>query len=458
MNVLGDVTPTVESEADLAAFFEAGSKPKSDWRIGTEHEKFAHTKSDLRPIPYDGARGVGALLRGVQEEFGWQPVFERENLIALTQDGQAITLEPGGQIELSGAPLDSIHETCVEVYAHLGQLKAVAEPMGIGFIGAGFHPKWALADIPQMPKARYGIMRGVMPTVGKHGLDMMYRTCTVQVNLDFSSEADMVRKFRVGLALQPIATALFANSPFVEGKPNGFKSFRSYVWQHTDPARTGILPFVFEDGFGFERYVDYALNVPMYFVVRDGGYVDAKGQTFREFLGGKLDALPGQKPHLGDWETHLTTLFPDVRMKQFLEMRGADGGPWSRICALSALWTGILYDGSALDAAWDLVKDWTAQDCAALADEVPRLGLEAPAPPSSGMTSVAGLALSMLDISAAGLSARNRIGPGGTDERTYLDGLGVIAETGRSPASQLLTKFNGPWNGSVDPLFTEDAY
>ena len=455
MSILGDLAPALESASELAAYLEAGGKPKSDWRIGTEHEKFGFRKDDLRPLGYEGPQGIATLLNGVAAEFGWRPVLEGENVIALTLDGQAITLEPGGQIELSGAPLDSIHDTCAEVYAHLGQLKALAEGMGVGFIGTGFQPKWAVADMAQVPKARYGIMRAAVPAAGTHGLDMMFRTCTVQVNLDFASEADMVRKFRVGLALQPVATALFANSPFTDGKPNGYQSYRSFVWQNTDPARTGGLPFVFEDGMGFERYVDYALGVPMYFVVRDGRFIDAKGQPFGDFLAGQLEALPGTRPTLDDWETHLTTMFPDVRMKRFLEMRGADGGPWSRICALSALWTGLLYDGASLDAAWDMVKGWSAEARAELAVQVPRLGLGAPAPPGSGAETVAGLAKLVLEISAAGLARRKRIGAGGNDESKYLDNLWEAAESGRTLASELLSHFEGRWNRSVDPMFAE---
>ena len=458
MTVLDNLTPPIESVDQLTGFLEAGSKPKSQWRIGTEHEKFGFDKHTLSPLPYEGPCGIRVLLESLAKEFGWDPVLEDGNITGLTQGAQSITTEPGGQIELSGAPLENIHETIVEVYAHLGQVKAVAEAMGIAFIGPGFAPSWRLDEIPRMPKARYGIMRATMASTGTLGRDMMFRTCTVQANLDFENEADMVKKFRVGLAFQPIVTALFANSPFTEGKPNGFQSYRSHIWQNTDPARTGGLPFVFEDGFGFARYVDYALDVPMYFVVRDGSYIDAKGQTFRDFMAGRLDVVPGQKPTMADWETHLTTLFPDVRLKQFLEMRGADGGPWSRICALSALWTGVFYDGGSLDAAWDLVTDWTQAERAELCARVPRDGLQAMAPAGSTHATVQDIAKQLMEISVAGLGARDRIGPDGNDESKYLEAIREIADSGQTRAQMMLAEYAGAWNQSVDPIFGIFAY
>ena len=345
------------SKRDLVDYIASGEKPREDWRIGTEHEKFGYTNEDLRPLPYAGPRGIHAMLEGLSR-FGWQRVEEAGNLIALVDDaGGSITLEPGGQLELSGAPLEDLHQTCAEVQKHLAQVREVAEPLGISFLGSGFQPKWRREDIPMMPKGRYEIMRSYLPTRGSMGLDMMFRTCTVQVNLDFSSEADMVKKFRVSMALQPIATALFANSPFEEGKPSGFLSRRSHTWTDTDPDRCGILPFVFEAGMSYERYVDYILDVPMFFVYRDGRYIDASGQSFRDFLAGRLPALPGEFPTSGDWSDHLTTAFPEVRMKKFLEMRGADGGPWRSLCALPAFWVGLLYDQEALDEAAELVSD-----------------------------------------------------------------------------------------------------
>ncbi len=444
----------VTSKRQLVEHLASGCKPREAWRIGTEHEKFAYTLDDLRPLPYDGERGVKAVLLGLVR-LGWQPVEENGNLIALVDDtGASVTLEPGGQLELSGAPLDSIHLTCRETYAHLKQVKQVAAKLHIGFLGVGFQPKWGRDDIPWMPKGRYRIMRDYMPKRGSKGLDMMLRTSTVQVNLDFASEADMVAKFRVSLALQPVATALFASSPFIDGRPSGLLSSRSDVWTDTDPDRCGMLPFVFEPGMGFERYVDYMLDVPMYFVYRDGRYIDASGQSFRDFMAGRLPALPGEVPTIGDWNDHLTTAFPEVRLKKYLEMRGADGGPWRRLCALPALWTGLLYDDGALAAAWELVKDWTIEERERLRAEVPRLGLKA----SVRGRSVRDLALEVLELSAAGLRARRRFNDSGRDESIFLDTLKAIAESGRTPAEEMLEAYHGRWRGNVDPIFREYAY
>ena len=437
----------------LPAWFEAGCKPTSAWRIGTEHEKFAFRLTDLKPLPYDGPDGIGAHLQALTR-FGWAPVEENGRVIALSRGQASISLEPGGQVELSGAPVETIHQTCTEVHEHLSQIKAVDAELGTGMIGLGFNPKWPLNDVPWMPKDRYRIMRAYMPKRGDLGLDMMARTCTVQVNLDFASEADMVKKFRVSLALQPIATALFANSPFTGGKPNGFQSFRSHIWTDTDPDRCGDLPFVFEDGFGFERYADYALDVPMYFVYRDGRYLDASGQSFRDFLKGRLPALPGEVPLLTDWSDHLTTLFPEVRLKKFLEMRGADGGPWQRLCALPALWVGLLYDETALDDAWELVRDWSAEERAALRRDVPRLALATPFRDRS----VREIALEVLAISGGGLRRRARPSDCGDDESGFLQPLVAIAESGETPAATLLKRFHGAWEGSIDPVFREFAY
>lgn len=438
----------------LCAWMEAGCKPEAAWRIGTEHEKFPFRIADLSPLPYEGPDGIGALLEGLLA-YGWEPVRENGNIIALTLNGASVSLEPGGQLELSGAALSTIHETCTEVHEHLRQVKSVCRTLGTGMIGLGFHPQCTRDEIPWMPKDRYRIMRAYMPTKGSLGLDMMKRTCTVQVNLDFADEADMVRKFRVSLALQPLATALFANSPFTEGKPNGFLSRRSHVWTDTDPDRCGDLPFVFEDGFGFQRYVDYALDVPMYFVYRDGRYVDCSGQSFRAFMEGKLPALPGERPLLTDWTDHLTTLFPEVRLKRFLEMRGADGGPWQRLCALPALWVGLLYDSASLDAAWNVVKDWTVEERAYLRHEVPRQALgtlfrDRP---------LRALAREILDLARDGLRRRARLSPVfGEDESGFLQPLYGIVETGETPAETLLRRYHGPWAGTVAPVFSEFAY
>jgi len=438
----------------LVEYVEAGCKPAERWRIGTEHEKFAFKRDDLTPLPYDGPSGIGALLDGLRR-YGWNGVEEDGKLIALNDGaGCSITLEPGGQLELSGAPLSSIHQTCDEVHEHLRQVKEVSAELGVGMLGLGFQPKWPREAIPWMPKGRYAIMKAYMPKRGGLGLDMMTRTCTVQVNLDFASEADMVRKFRVGLALQPVATALFANSPFIEGRPNGFLSYRSHVWTDTDPDRCGDLPFVFEDGFGFERYVEWMLDVPMYFVHREGRYLDASGQSFRDFLDGNLPALPGEIPYVGDWTDHLTTAFPEVRLKRFMEMRGADGGPWRRLCALPALWVGLLYDADALQAAWDLVRDWTQEERARLRAEVPRTGLATP----FRRRTVRDLARDVLAIARQGLKNRGRLDGFAETEAHFLDTLDLIVETGRSPADELLRRFREDWGGSVDPVFRDYAY
>jgi glutamate--cysteine ligase len=443
----------VTGRDQLAAYIEKGCKPAEDWRIGTEHEKFAFRLSDLRPLPYEGPDGIGEVLRRLTR-FGWEEIREGDNVIALAGPSGSVSLEPGGQFELSGAPLATLHNTCEEVHEHLRQVKEVGRELGIGMLGLGFNPKWRRDEIPWMPKGRYRIMRDYMPKKGSLGLDMMTRTCTVQVNLDFASEADLVKKFRVGLALQPVATALFANSPFTEGRPNGFQSFRSHIWTDTDPDRCGDLPFVFEDGFGIERYVDYVLDVPMYFVYRDGRYIDASGQSFRDFMEGRLPALPGETPLMTDWADHMTTLFPEVRLKRFLEMRGADGGPWRRLCALPALWVGLLYHSDSLDAAWDLVKDWSAEERAHLRREVPRHGLRAP---FRGRT-VRDLAQDVLEIARAGLKGRARYDRWGDDESHFIETLALIAESGRSPADELLERYHGSWEGSVDPAYREYAY
>jgi glutamate--cysteine ligase len=437
----------------LVDYLAAGSKPREAWRIGTEHEKFAFDLKDLRTLPYDGPAGIRAVLEGMTR-FGWEPILENGNPIALSKGACSITLEPGGQFELSGAPLEDLHRTCGEVNEHLDQVKQVGADLGTGMLGMGFNPKWSRADTPWMPKGRYKIMRAWMQKKGKLGLDMMLRTCTVQVNLDFADEADMVKKMRVGLALQPVATALFADSPFTEGKPNGFMSYRSHVWTDTDPDRCGTLPFAFEDGMGFERYVEWMLDVPMYFVYRDGRYIDASGQSFRDFLRGKLPALPGEIPTTGDWADHLTTAFPEVRLKRILEMRGADSGPWQRLCALPALWVGLLYDPQALDAAWDLCKGWTPAEREQLRRDVSRAALKAG---FRGRT-VQALAMDVLAIARAGLQRRAILDRKGRDESRFLDILDEIAASGRCPAEEKLALYNGGWQGSVDPIFTEFAY
>ena len=440
----------IESRADLVRHIADGAKPKSEWRIGTEHEKFVYDLRTHKPLAYDARPGIKGLLEGMRR-FGWEPVLENDNIIGLTQDGASLSLEPGGQFELSGAPLTTVHETCAEVNTHLEQVREVTSEIGAGVIGLGFAPTWSMEETHQMPKGRYAIMRRYMPKVGGYGHEMMFRTSTVQVNLDFSSEADMVRKFRVGLALQPVATALFANSPFREGKPIDFLSYRSHIWTDVDNARSGMLPWVFEDGMSFERYVDYALDVPMYFVYEGGHYVDVAGKSFRDFLTHQIPDVKHVTPTIAHWADHLTTIFPEVRLKKFLEMRGADGGQWRRICGLPALWVGIYYDQVALDAAWDLVKDWTAEERQAMRDSVPRLAFKTP---FRGGT-VLDLAKKMLEISAEGLRRRAAEDSSGMNEEGFLVPLRDLVARGYTRADELLRNYKTTWNHDLTRLFAE---
>ena len=448
--------PVIESREQLRAPMIKGEKPRPDWRIGTEHEKLVYNIADQHAPSYDEPGGIRDLLMALTD-YGWEPVLEAgpdgtKNVIALSGSDGAVSLEPAGQLELSGAPLENLHQTCAETGRHLDQVKAIGAKTGTGFLGLGMWPDKRRDELPIMPKGRYKIMLSHMPRVGSMGLDMMLRTCTIQVNLDYSSEADMVQKFRTSLALQPLATALFANSPFTEGKPNGFLSYRSHIWSDTDPHRTGMLPFVFEDGFGYDRYAEYMLDVPMYFVYRDGKYIDAAGLSFRDFLKGKLSVLPGELPLASDWVDHLSTAFPEVRLKSFLEMRGADGGPWNTICALPAFWVGLLYDQGALDAAWDLVKDWDMAGREALRSAVPKLGLDAPIPGGGTLRDIAG---QVLAISRSGLNARARLNSAGDNESGFLAPLDEIVASGKVPAQRLLDKFNGEWAGDMSRVYEQ---
>ncbi|TPW28778.1 glutamate--cysteine ligase [Martelella alba] len=451
-----DETP-ITSVSALSDYLAAGSKPESEFSIGTEHEKFPFFRQDNSPVPYFGDHSIRALLLGMQEKLGWEPIMDGENIIGLAEPSGmgAISLEPGGQFELSGAPLKTLHETCRESNRHLAVLRGIAEPMGIGFLGIGGSPKWTLAETPRMPKSRYDIMTRYMPKVGTQGLDMMYRTSTIQVNLDFSCEEDMRRKMALSMKLQPLATALFASSPFTEGKPNGLLSWRGDIWRDTDNQRAGFLDFVLEPDFGFERYVEWALDVPMYFVVRDGKYHDCTHVTFRQFMAGALKGeIADYEPTMGDWTNHLSTLFPDVRLKRFLEMRGADGGTWRRICALPSFWVGLLYDETALAAAEDLTRDWKPADIHRLRDEVPRLALKA----DMAGTSLYDIAREVIEISRAGLKARNNRNSDGTDESVFLTPLDEIIAKKTTFAEDLLSLYNGRWNQSVEPLFAEFQY
>ncbi len=451
-----DQTP-ISSVSELSAYMEKGARPKDQFRIGTEHEKFAFFRADNSPVPYFGDASISALLKGMQSKLGWEPIMDGDNIIGLGEEHGmgAISIEPGGQFELSGAPLETIHETCRESNRHLAVLREVAEPMGIRFLGIGGSPKWSFAETPRMPKSRYAIMTNYMPKVGSQGLDMMYRTCTIQVNLDFSSEEDMARKMRVSMKLQYLATALFASSPFTEGKPNGLLSWRGDIWRDTDNQRGGVLPFVFNKDFGFKDYAVWALDVPMYFIVRDGKYRDCTNITFRQFMDGALKGVIDEwEPTMGDWINHLSTLFPDVRLKKFLEMRGADGGPWRRICALPAFWVGLLYDDTALADAEALTADWTFEDVIAMRNAVPAKGLQA----DIKGRSVLEVSREVVGISKAGLKARNRLNGEGQDESIFLQPLEEVLAKKATMAEDMLALFNGRWNGSVEPVFEEYQY
>ncbi len=446
----------VESFDQLAAMMESGSKPKSDWRIGTEHEKFGWLGASRDPLPYAGAASISALFDGLAARFGWEPVREAGEVIGLQRNGANISLEPGGQFELSGAAVANLHETAAELRNHLEEVASIADPMGVRFMGIGAAPEWSHDQMPRMPKGRYRLMTDYMGRVGTHGTQMMYRTCTVQVNLDYGSEADMVKKLRVALALQPVATALFASSPFFEGKLNGHRSWRSRIWRGLDNSRTGMLPFAFQGDFGFQAYVDWVLDVPMYFVYRDGKYINALGQSFRDFLKGELPALPGEKPTLSDWADHMTTVFPEARVKKYIEMRGADGGPWRRLCALPALWVGLTYDQGALDAATDLIKGWDAETREALRVAAGRDGLQAEA----GGVKMHDLAREVLAIAEGGLKARDRSGNDGLvpDETHFLNALKESVDSGKVPADELLEKYRGAWGGDLTRIYDEYSY
>jgi len=454
----GGVSAPIGSRDDLVHHIELGCKPAADWRIGTEHEKFGFHRKTHRPLDYHGPSGVRAVLEGLINRFGWLPVMEAENIIALTrpagEPGGTVSLEPGGQLELSGGVLSTVHETAAEMAEHVRQVRAVGQDLNVGFMGLGFSPVWTRAETPRMPKGRYDIMTAYMPKVGSLGLDMMYRSCTVQVNLDFGSEADMVKKLRVSLALQPIVAAIFANSPLTEGKPNGFQTFRSEIWLDTDKARTGMLPFAFDAGMGFERYVDYALDVPMYFVYRDSRYIDASGKSFRDFMAGRLDVLPGQLPTIEDWADHLSTLFPEVRLKRYLEMRGADVGSVASVSALPALWVGLLYDQTALDAALELIKDWTAEERQGVRNMVPKSALHAP----FRNTTVLDLARQIVSIAEGGLQRRALLDRAGSDERQHLQLVQEIVASGKTSADRVLERFHGAWACDATRAFDDLAY
>ena len=438
-----DLTP-ITSVRQLAAWFAAGVKPRADWRIGTEHEKFGFRRADLTPPPYEPG-GIRAMLEGIAAR-GWEPILDGGNPIGLKRGAASVSLEPGGQFELSGAPMADLHATRVELMSHLREVHEVAAPLGLGFAPLGFHPTARRDDMPWMPKGRYAIMRSYMPRVGGMGLDMMLRTCTVQANLDFGDEADMVEKLRVSLALQPLATALFANSPFLEGRPSGYLSLRGRVWTDTDPDRTGIPAVVFEDGFGFERFAEHVLDVPMYFIMREGRWIDAAGIPFRAFMQGRAEnALQGQRATMGDFADHVTTVFTDVRLKRFLEMRGADAGSVPMLMAKPAFWTGLLYDDAAQKAAAALVRGWTVEALRALRMEVPQRALGA----AVAGRSLRDVARDAVAIARDGLRAR------GLGEDVYLAPLEEIAASGITKAERWLSRAERGWAGDVTQVFAE---
>jgi glutamate--cysteine ligase len=446
-----DSEVSVSSVEDLLVFFERAETPPEKWRVGTEHEKIGLYADGLAPVPYEGERGIGALLEAIAKVDGWQRVFEGDNVIALEKAGASITLEPGGQFELSGAPLRSIHQTCSEFRSHLELMKRVCEPLGIVWLGLGIHPIHPVEQIPVMPKARYQIMRRYLPTRGSRGLVMMFQTATVQANFDYASEADMVDKLRMSLAVSPIVSAIYANSSLSEGKANGFVSRRLHAWEDTDPDRTGILPFAFEPDFGYRRYVEWALDAPVFFLVRDGHYEPGNGLTFRRFLREGSGEL---RPTLADFDRHLTTLFPDVRLKNIIEVRGADAVPPGLTCSLPALWKGLLYDAQARGAARELVAFGSHATRSAARSDVARRGLAA----EYAGRPVLALARELAEISAAGL---RRIGHAGTsepDERNFLDPVFEQLERGASPGQVILECWEGEWKKSLDRLIEYARY
>jgi len=441
----------VGSVADLVAFARAGEKPRAEWRVGTEHEKIGLLASGPRPLPYEGENGIEGILAAAARETGWSEVRESGRLIALEGDGASITLEPGGQLELSGAPLRTVFETRAELTRHLDVIRRVSEPRGVVWVALGAHPFHDVHETPNVPKARYTVMRRYLPAHGELALHMMHLCATVQANFDYASEADMAAKLRTAMGVSPLVSALFANSPLHLGKPSGYVSRRVHVWRHVDPDRCGMLPFVFEPGFGYAQYVEWALDVPMFFVLHDGAYRPVNGFSFRRYL---AEGHEGKRATLQDWNLHLTTLFPEVRLKQFLEVRGADAGTPEMTCALPALWKGILYDARACDEAWQLVADWSFSEREASLEEVARRGLGA----RVAGRPVLPLARELVEISRRGLARIADGGDGAPDERGFLDPLAALAERGRSPGDEVLARWEGAWRGSPERLIEYARY
>ena len=434
------------SKESLISFFKNGCKEKKNWKVGTEHEKFGFNRSNLKPITYED---ILKIFNGLSERYLWKKKIENNYLVALEKDGSSITLEPGGQIELSGSPKDSLFETCKEVNEHQKELDDICKNLEIDFMGMGVLPKWKLKDIPLMPKDRYKIMKSYMPKVGSNGVDMMQRTATIQANFDYSSEEDMIKKFRVGLSLQPAIIGLYANSPFVDGKLTNFLSYRSYIWTKTDNQRCGILPFVFDEGFSFEMYVDYLLNVPMYFIIRGDKYLKITNYNFNDFLAGKIKNIGKVKPTYKDWVNHISTVFPEVRLKSYIELRGVDGGPWSRVCALPAFWTGILYDETVLNDVWEKIKKWNFKDVKNFYSNVRKLGLKALTPDGSPLSKFLS---DLLKLSSKGLENR-KIFLNGKNESIFLEPLDRILESGLSPAETWKNLFLSEWKENIDNIY-----
>ena len=447
-----DKKEIIESKDQLTQYLRDGEKSISEFRIGTEHEKFVFNIHDNSPVPYEGDKGIKSLLLNLTR-FGWKEVLENNNVIALERDeslgGGSITLEPGGQFELSGAKLKDIHETFNEIYEHKNQVSEVAAELGLGFLGIGFTPDWKRENISIMPKQRYDIMRSYMPKKGQLGLDMMLRSSTIQVNLDYSSEEDMIRKFRFSLVIQPIVTAIFSNSPVSDGKLNNYKSYRGFVWTDTDPDRTGMLPFVFDKFMSYESYVDYAIDVPMYFVYREGNYIDLSGKSFRDFLNGRLNEMNNEQPTMSDWELHLTTIFPEVRLKKWLEMRGADAGNLQSVCALSAFWTGLLYEESSLNNAYRLLGDIDIQELNELRLSCAKNGLES----KTKNINVLELGKDLLEISHEGLRKRKKLNAEGEDESIFLSPVSEILKNQRSPADIIISNYYGDWEMKIENFY-----
>ena len=428
-----DLQEPVTDKLQLAEYLEQGCKPGTDWRVGVEYERFVCRGKDLCPAPYYGPGGIEALLRAL-EQFGWQPDAGTGPLIALSRGREHVSLEPAGQLEYASVPVADVHRIDADLAGHCREVAALAEDLGLALLGLGFEPLYPAQINNWIPQERFNIMRGYMPRVGGHGLDMMQRTASIQINLDYASEEDMVRKYRAALALQPVFIALAAGSPFASGRATGYQSYRSHVWQHTDSDRCGLPEIVFDEAMGFERYVDWVLDVPMYSIVRSGHHVDTAGESFRRFLAGELRPVPGETPTLDDWKYHLQTLCPEVRLKQLLELRGPDSGSPAMVSGLAALSVGLFYDDRSLAAVSDLIAHWNRETRQCLYCQAAERGLAAE---FRGLN-LGEIAALLLDLAAEGLGRRGIQNEKGNDERVYLEPLREIVETGQTLSAQML--------------------